>query len=285
VFVGLTTLPSRIGKLEPTIRSLLAQTLPPDRIFVCLPLTSIRERCGYSLPPWLSWLPPRVQLVRCTQDYGPGTKLLGCLPQVPTDACLIVVDDDMVYKPFLVERLYRAQVDRRDTSFSFFVERIGRLRCGQGADGFSFWTPNLAGIEAFAAVALESRHLFVADDLWISMFLQNTGVRIASLQHTLAANELVWERSHADGQLSDAIGDLGRRNVFREGTRYLVSTGLVGTRLRLLVWATMIERGTARLARGVASALLHLPDRLHGRDVGLGAGLPATSDERVRGDE
>ena len=125
--------------------------------------------------------------MRCEQDFGPATKLLGCLPHVPGPACLIVVDDDMVYKPFLVERLYRAQLARRDASFSFFVERIGPLRCGQGADGFSFWTPNLVGIEAFATVALQSRHLFVADDLWISLFLQNKRISIASLRTRSAA--------------------------------------------------------------------------------------------------
>ena len=37
VFVGLTTLPSRIGRLKPTIDSLLRQTLPPDRIFLSVP--------------------------------------------------------------------------------------------------------------------------------------------------------------------------------------------------------------------------------------------------------
>ena len=72
------------------------------------------------------------------------------------------------------------------------------MRCGQGADGFSFWTPNLVGIEAFATVALQSRHLFVADDLWISLFLQNKRISIASLQDTLGGGQLVWERTHAE---------------------------------------------------------------------------------------
>lgn len=49
---------------------------------------------------------------------------------------------------------------------------LGRLRCGQSADGFNFWTPNLARVEAFAARALRSPHLFVQDDLWISLYLR-----------------------------------------------------------------------------------------------------------------
>lgn len=250
MFVGLTTLPSRIGKLRPTVESLLGQTLRPDRVLVCVPRRSIREDREYAIPGWLASPPAGVQLVRCEQDFGPATKLLGCLPHVPGPACLIVVDDDMVYKPFLVERLYRAQLARRDASFSFFVERIGPLRWGQGADGFSFWTPNLAGIEAFATVALQSRHLFVADDLWISLFLQHKRISIASLQPTLGAGQLVWERTHAENQLSDLQGDLARSNTFRQGMRFLLGAGALGPRVRLLYALSAVERA-ARLARRV----------------------------------
>ena len=175
VFVSLTTLPSRIGRLRPTLDSLRAQTLPPDRIFVCVPDRSLREDREYALPEWLRSPPPGVEVVRCGTDHGPGTKLLGCLPRIAGEACLITVDDDLVYRPFLVERLYRAQLDRPAASFSFFVYDVGRFRCGQSADGFSFWTPNLARVEAFAARMLRSPHLFVPDDLWISLYLQNEG--------------------------------------------------------------------------------------------------------------
>jgi hypothetical protein len=247
VFVGLTSLPSRVAKLEPTIESLLAQTLKPDRIFVSLPRRSIREKREYQLPDWLASPPPGVQLVRPEHDYGPATKLLGCLDRIDGDSCLIVVDDDMVYKPFLVERLYRAQLSRTDTSFSFFVERIGRLRVGQGADGFSHWTPNLAGIDAFAAVALKSRHLFVADDLWVSLFLQNKRICIESLQHTLAHGELVWQPAHSENQLSDLAGDLRRPNTFRQGRRFLIGTNLLRPGLRLMCLLSVIANNLRRL--------------------------------------
>jgi hypothetical protein len=279
VFVGLTTLPSRIGKLRPTVESLLAQTLVPDRIFVCVPFRSSREGCDYVLPAWLQTPPPGVQVVRSALDYGPGTKLLGCLPHIPVDACLIVVDDDMVYKPFLVERLYRAQLSRLEASFSFFVETIGRLRCGQGADGFSFWTPNLVGIDAFAAAALRSRHLFVADDLWISLFLQDRRVAIESLQHTLDDGEFVWERTHAENQLSDLAGDLERSNTFRHGPRFLLRTGLVGRRLRLRYWLSVIERGADVGRRGAHEKARRLRG---GSDEGRGRPVEAdtASDRR-----
>ena len=253
VFVGVTTLPSRIGKLEPTLASLRAQTLPPDRIFVCIPHRSVREQCEYEIPSWLAPPPAGVQLVRTERDYGPATKLLGCLPHIHDDACLITVDDDMAYKPFLVERLYQAQMERTDASFSFFVERIGRLRCGQAADGFSHWTPNLAGIEEFAETALRSRHLFVADDWWISLFLQDRGVAVEGLQDTLARGELVCEPTHAENQLRDLGGDLRRPNTFRQGRRFMLRTNLVGRRLRLACRVSVLEHAARRTALRAAN--------------------------------
>jgi hypothetical protein len=247
VFVSVTTLPSRIGRLRPTLDSLRAQTLPPDRILVCLPPRSVREGAAYALPPWLDPPPPGVEVVRSEQDHGPGTKLLGCLPRVPPDACLIVVDDDMVYKPFLVERLYRAQLARRDAPFSFCVWRIGRFRCGQGADGFSFWTPNLDGIEAFAAAALKSRDLFLVDDYWISVFLRSRGIPVLSLEHTLGEGELVWAPSHADTQLSRLGGALRRSAVLRKGTWFLVTRGVLAPRWRLACLLTYVEGGLRSL--------------------------------------
>jgi hypothetical protein len=254
VFVGLTTLPSRIGRLKPTIDSLLRQTLPPDRIFLSIPGQSVREGRPYDLPDWLRSPPPGVELVRCATDSGPATKLLGCLPRVGTPSCLIVVDDDMAYRPFVVERLYRAQISRPDAAFSFFVFQVGRLRFGQGADGFSFWTPNLAGIERCAEVALRSPHLFVEDDVWISLFLQNRGVSIESLQHALPRGEHAREPTHAENQLSHLQGDLRRSNAIREGTRFFFNTDLPGRRLRMLHWLGRAEGKIASLGRRVLRA-------------------------------
>jgi glycosyl transferase family 2 len=241
IYVGVTTLPSRIARLRPTIDSLLAQSLVPDRIFVSVPLRSVREDREYAVPLWLAAPPPGVELVRCATDYGPGTKLLGCLPRIASDACLILVDDDMVYQPFLVERLAQAQLARKDTAFSFHVFRVGRFECGQAADGFSLWTPNLEGIEAFAARALRSRHLFVEDDYWLSVFLRSRGISVVSLAPTLPPDAYVWTRTHADGQLSGLTGDLRRSKVLREGTRFLVLRGSLPGRQRLACALTYAE--------------------------------------------
>src|SRR5580765_8512159 len=68
LIVTLTTLPSRIGRIAPTIKSLLSQDLAPRGIHVHVPQRSRRERAGYQIPDWLSAL-ESVRIVRCDQDY------------------------------------------------------------------------------------------------------------------------------------------------------------------------------------------------------------------------
>ena len=238
IYVGLTTLPSRFGRIRDTIESLLSQTVVPDKIFLSIPDRSIREGCGYVMPDWLTGeLSQRVEVVRCPEDYGPGTKLLGCLPRITRPACLIIVDDDLKYAPFLVERLNLAQMSRRDSSFSFFVYRHGPFPIGQGADGFSFYTPNLAGIEEFARIALRNPAVFVTDDLWISAFLKNKGIRIRSLRPLLAPGEVVYEQtSDRPNQLRHLSGELQRDTAMSAGSRHLVQSGLLRFPLRCEYW-------------------------------------------------
>lgn len=148
VVVGITSLPSRIGLIRPTIESLLMGARKPDRIIVALPLRSQREQCGYDVPSWLADL--GVLVTRPDTDAGPGTKLLGTLPVVPADSILILADDDVRYRNDFVEKLACAQGSQYGASFSFYTYSLHGLPVGQGCDGFSFWTPNLAGIQEFA---------------------------------------------------------------------------------------------------------------------------------------
>lgn len=227
--VSLTTLPSRIALLEPTLDSLLAQSRRPDHFYVCVPHHSLRERAPYVLPGFLT-ANPRIEVIRC-RDYGPATKLLGCLDRIPHPSCLVVVDDDLVYEPFVLERLYDAQRANPRCSYSFHVYDIGRIRIGQGADGLSFHSVNLEGIGEFARLALASPDLFVFDDLWISVFLANRRVSIRSLQHTLSG-PTCYAHAHRVNQLRDVEGTLRRSQAFERGFAYLLQSGALRWALR-----------------------------------------------------
>lgn len=105
VIVTLTTIPSRIDLIGPTIQSLLRQTVRPAEIRLCLPEWSERERCAYVVPPWLRQL-CQVKIVSCN-DEGPATKFIATLISVPADTLVVVVDDDRIYHPRLLEEFAR----------------------------------------------------------------------------------------------------------------------------------------------------------------------------------
>ena len=97
--VCLTTIPSRIGRIGATLRSLLAQSKSPDHIRLHLPEQSRREGIAYEIPDWLRDL-RSVRIIPCA-DEGPATKLLPALT-LAAHQRLLVVDDDRIFKPHLV---------------------------------------------------------------------------------------------------------------------------------------------------------------------------------------
>jgi hypothetical protein len=100
VIASITTVPDRIDNLEPTIRSLLKQTRPPDEIVLTIPEFSIRQQRPYAVPKYVSrW--PRVRVLHCRKDWGPATKFIPVVQEELAagrgDTLMMVVDDDRVY--------------------------------------------------------------------------------------------------------------------------------------------------------------------------------------------
>jgi hypothetical protein len=253
LIVSLTTLPSRIGLLRPMLESLFAQKRRPDGILLCLPNRSAAENTTYERPAWLAEFEPTLQVVRCERDDGPGTKVLGPLPYIQKPACLVVVDDDMRYRPEFLDIMYRAQSANRKASFSFYTYVCAPFIVGQGADGFSFFTPNLQGITDFASRVLTHRQLRVVDDLWISAFLKKRGIAVHSLAHLIPGGGTIYERSHNVNQLADEQGDLARREAMSKGSQFLLESGAMGlptqlvslVKKRIRPWRNALRRETA----------------------------------------
>jgi len=111
IVVSLTTVPERINGMKSTISSLLRQTLKPDEIAVHVPMRTYKGK-EYVIPDWLTSLTApgnrsRVKMYRPENDYGPATKLLFTLKREHPESKIIVVDDDIVYPPVLVETLVK----------------------------------------------------------------------------------------------------------------------------------------------------------------------------------
>jgi len=103
IIACLTTIPSRLPYLELTLKSLLYQNWALQKIRLHLPEYSEREKTAYVVPEVLrgrEWL----EIVTCP-DFGPATKLVPAVLDLPKDQRILVVDDDMLYPASLTQHL------------------------------------------------------------------------------------------------------------------------------------------------------------------------------------
>jgi hypothetical protein len=106
VIATLSTIPSRIDRIRPTIESLLKQTYSIDKVEINVPFWCVRTAEPYTVPEWMSSM-DKVEVHR-TEDYGAITKVAPTLIRhVKEDVYVWSVDDDFVYRPTHLETLIR----------------------------------------------------------------------------------------------------------------------------------------------------------------------------------
>eukprot|EP00933_Yihiella_yeosuensis_P083271 TRINITY_DN9746_c0_g1_i1.p1 TRINITY_DN9746_c0_g1~~TRINITY_DN9746_c0_g1_i1.p1 ORF type:complete len:629 (-),score=92.68 TRINITY_DN9746_c0_g1_i1:211-2019(-) len=93
--------------------ALAHQTHVLDAIYLVLPRVFLRDWVWYENPFWYMHHSGAVQIVRCEQDFKPETGLLCALQYEPDpDTYMLIVDDDQVFHPMLVEGLVSESIKR-----------------------------------------------------------------------------------------------------------------------------------------------------------------------------
>ncbi|CAE7456365.1 unnamed protein product [Symbiodinium natans] len=219
VVVLMTSIPSRIDHMEPVVDAMLAQSWPPTEIYMSIPYIYNRTGETYEIPGWLQSKADAkaLQLVRCV-DLGPGTHLLNGLrlEQDPW-TFLVVVDDDHIYGPELIEQLMRAALGNPGSAVAAqgFLSVPGllqsqELRAFQEQGGER---PRYLQDQGFAAGPVLVSYLGVVyqrgffddsvfsyssdcqqcryqDDMWFSAHLAHKGIRRLVLGAALGVQEL-----------------------------------------------------------------------------------------------
>ena len=198
VIASLSTVPDRIGNLEPTIRSLLKQTRPPDEIVLAIPEFSVREQRPYVVPKYIAQL-PRVRVLHCAEDWGPATKFIGAirdeLAAGRENTLIMVVDDDRLYPRdaletylYYSEQLPNAALCFRgaampstldwDDAKMIYAKDVREPRpvavitgCGSYLVQPRFFDQSLWDYSKAPSV------VFYIDDIWISAWLSRRGVK------------------------------------------------------------------------------------------------------------
>ena len=219
IVVSLSTLPSRIQGIKPTLQSILDNTVAADAIYLNLPEYSKREACRYEIPENLTDISPIVKINRVREDYGPVTKLYPTL-EVETDpeTIIICIDDDLVYDPRLIERLIQAS-DYYGGEQTICIRGWNYIKI---ANRFTlplytpFWgSRNVKVLQCYMGVLykrkffndlelfkkyMSLRPCFTTDDIMISNYLSKVGVKILMTPAQLNNKKI---ESQSSSMLSD----------------------------------------------------------------------------------
>lgn len=98
IITSCTTSPSRIYKMKETLESLENQNLSPDKMILNLPYVYSRTNETYTIPDYIKEN-KKIVINRLDIDYGPATKLVGTILNIPKDedTWIIIHDDDQLY--------------------------------------------------------------------------------------------------------------------------------------------------------------------------------------------
>lgn len=130
IIVSMTSFPARIRHVSKVLGNMLLQTVKPDKIVLWLSKEQFPN--GESdLPEQLIKLKAKgVEIEWCDGDIKAYKKFLPALKKFPDDI-LVIVDDDLVYSPELVEKLYEAHQKFPDAIIASRCHEIKRDENGK----------------------------------------------------------------------------------------------------------------------------------------------------------
>ena len=175
IYASFTSIPGRLDKIESTLKSILRQNYPIEKIFINIPEgTHTRTNKSYYIPKFLYKYPDNIVVNRC-KEYGPATKLLGSIPYITDpNAYIYVVDDDISYPKNHLRKLIKhiKNIDDVDAvinplCWAAYVTKDGVC----GYSGYIIKRKVLDKIYDFYDKLPKS--CLTVDDQWIGIYLHN----------------------------------------------------------------------------------------------------------------
>jgi hypothetical protein len=171
---SLSTLPSRIKHIEPTIQSLVIQE--PKTIYLHIPFVCKRTGEKYVIPKWLDKYSKIVKVIR-PEDRGPATKFLGLLDcDIDPVEYICVVDDDQIYNKYLLSNLLYKAINSPDNHVISSVCEFTNIDV-MGCFGYLFKRKLLDNISHFK----HPKECFLVDDAWITAYFKQNNIPITRL--------------------------------------------------------------------------------------------------------
>jgi hypothetical protein len=194
IYVSLSSIPGREKHLIETLKSLVNQKVKPYKIYINLCEKYNRfakEKYNFKyINKEKNFFKENKNLIRIiySKDYGPITKLFGCLNIVKKDSNKIqyitIVDDDLIYRNNMIENIKNQIKKDLNKCFSYCVDKIEDIKVGKGADSFSLNLNFLDNIIKYYDIIIKDNNLwFYHDDFIISTYLHLMKIEIVNLKH------------------------------------------------------------------------------------------------------
>lgn len=190
IIISLTTIQRNIKFIQPTIKSLLNQSIRPRIIYLNVSF-DIDEDYLLKLDKL-----GIIKINRLKTDYGPATKLFPCLinNEINPETIIIYLDDDMIYNNRLIEHLYKyhnkfpdkalcisgINIDHKNRKliFNLLDQDVKPIDIMEGYNGClikrSFFPLSVDDILNFKNVPKEA---FYVDDVYISGLLSKFNIK------------------------------------------------------------------------------------------------------------
>ena len=213
VVVSLTTYRQRIHEVYLTIESIMQGTMKPNRIILWL---SEDEFWGKELPIVLQKQKERGLEVRYCEDLLSYKKIIPTLSLCP-EACIVTIDDDVIYEPDLLEHLIssykehpncvsagRTHIIRTDTAGNPLPyskwDMLNHEKCPSHRNFFTGVGGTLFPPHCLYEQVLD-KSTFMAlcpngDDIWLNVMSVLNGVRVKKIfTHNVNGDDFVLNES------------------------------------------------------------------------------------------
>ena len=234
VVVSLTTSPTRIEHIGPLLAALGAQTRAPDRVVLNLPRVFRRTGATFGEPSRLPAFVTGDALVHVNwvDDIGPATKIVPTAALVDDpEAVIISVDDDIEYKPTMVESMLAVSAifpDAVITGESFRATGGPYAELVEGYSSVLYKRRHLDGLDGRAIGAMPLA-CYLADDLVISNHLRSRGIAIvrAAALGVVPFGDIYLEYGERADALKNGAGGASRGNLdnYARCARHLAEKG------------------------------------------------------------
>lgn len=222
--VSLTTIPSRLQKLQPILDSYMNQSMKPEKIILNVPLEYMRFPGQHTQIPDFG---PHVLVNRTREDYGPATKLLGTLGlDIDPQAIILVSDDDNVKKSYWARDLIRSirnnsrAVSTVSTPWSKRPDGAsGKFIFGGGGFGFYRGLVDARALMEYFNMA-KGKCMFVDDDMF-TYFFDSQGIDIVGVNYGSHNKPYVAETQEFGDKLRS--GGPGKRETLQRQCKAFLS--------------------------------------------------------------